>query len=101
MSPHLLVPPSSSSPQPLAPSPSFWQYNEPLDATLVVITPSPSSDTVLDILGAIPIAELDTQPTTKNNSQPETSAEVVKQYLDNVYQQTSQQAVLTAMNTEG
>ncbi len=80
---------------------SFWQYNEPLDPTLVVITPSPNSDTVLDVLGAIPVAELDAEPTAKNNStSSETSAEVVKQYLDTVYKQASQQAVLTAMNTE-
>ncbi len=93
--------PLISSPQPLAPSSSFWQYNEPLDATLVVITPSPSSDTVLDVLGAIPIAELDTDTTARNNSNsPETRAEVVKKYLDSVYQQVSQQAVLAAMNTE-
>ena len=79
----------------------FWQYNQPLDPTLVVITPSPNSDTVLDVLGAIPVAELDAEPTAKNNSNsPETSAEVVKQYLDTVYKQVSQQAVLTAMNTE-
>lgn len=88
------------SPQPLAPSPSFWQYNEPLDATLVVITPSPSSDTVLDMLGAIPIAELEPEITAKNNSKPETKSEVVKQYLDTVYQKVSQQAVLAAMNTQ-
>ncbi len=80
---------------------SFWQYNQPLDPTLVVITPSPNSDTVLDVLGAIPVAELDAEPTAKNNStSSETSAEVVKQYLDTVYKQASQQAVLTAMNTE-
>ena len=79
----------------------FWQYNEALDPTLVVITPSPNSDTVLDVLGAIPVAELDAEPTAKNNStSSETSAEVVKQYLDTVYKQASQQAVLTAMNTE-
>ena len=79
----------------------FWQYNEALDPTLVVITPSPNSDTVLDVLGAIPVAELDAEPTAKNNStSSETSAQVVKQYLDTVYKQASQQAVLTAMNTE-
>ena len=76
---------------------SFWQYNEPLDSSLVVIVPPPSSDTVLDVLGAIPIAELDANATTKANS---TSAEVVKQYLDTIYQKVSQQAVLAAMNSE-
>ncbi len=76
---------------------SFWQYDAPLDSSLVVIVPPPSSDTVLDVLGAITIAELDANATTKANS---TSAEVVKQYLDTIYQKVSQQAVLAAMNSE-
>jgi uncharacterized Zn finger protein len=75
---------------------SFWQYNEPLDASLVVIAPSPSSDKVLDVLGAIPVAELDTDTTARAHTN---SAEVAKQYLDTVYQQVSQQAVLAAMNS--
>jgi uncharacterized Zn finger protein len=32
----------------------FWQYDAPLDTSLVVITPPPSSETVLDRLGNIP-----------------------------------------------
>ena len=53
------------------------------------------------MLGAIPIAELDPEITAKNNSNsPETKSEVVKQYLDTVYQKVSQQAVLAAMNTQ-
>ena len=72
----------------------FWQYNEPLESTLVVIAP-PSSDTVLDILGPIPLPELDaTGPNTANS-------EVVMQYLDTVYKAVSQQAVLSAMNVGG
>jgi hypothetical protein len=58
--------------------------------------PSPSSDTVLDVLGVIPVADLDANATAKTNSN---SGEVVKQYLDTVYQQVSQQAVLAAMNS--
>jgi uncharacterized Zn finger protein len=83
--------------QPLAPSPSFWQYSEPLDGSLVVIVPPPSSDTVLDVLGAIPVAELDVDAMAKPNSNP---AEVVKHYLDSVYTQARQQAVLAAMNSD-
>jgi uncharacterized Zn finger protein len=83
--------------QPLAPSPSFWQYSEPLDGSLVVIVPPPSSDTVLDVLGASPVAELDVDAMAKPNSNP---AEVVKHYLDSVYTQARQQAVLAAMNSD-
>jgi uncharacterized Zn finger protein len=77
---------------------SFWQYSEPLDSTLVVIAPSLSSDTVLDVLGPIPIAQLDVNTTDKAHS---TSAEVVQQYLDTIYKQVSQQAVLAAMDAGG
>jgi uncharacterized Zn finger protein len=85
------------NPKSKIPSPSFWQYSEPLDGSLVVIVPPPSSDTVLDVLGAIPVAELDVDATAKSNSNP---AEVVNQYLDSVYKQASQQAVLAAMSSD-
>ncbi|MEW5857044.1 MAG: SWIM zinc finger family protein [Cyanobacteriota bacterium] len=62
----------------------FWQYDEPLDSSLVVI--APTGDTVLNVLGAIPLASGSSQP--------------VMQYLDTVYQTVSQQAFLAAMNLE-
>jgi uncharacterized Zn finger protein len=70
----------------------YWQYNEPLEPSLVVIAPPPSSDTVLDVLGPIPLPELDDSGSNSANS------EVVMQYLHTVYKQVSQQAVLSAMN---
>lgn len=70
----------------------YWQYNEPLESSLVVIVPPPSSDTVLDVLGPIPLPELDAASTNSANS------EAVMQYLNTVYKQVSQQAVLAAMN---
>jgi uncharacterized Zn finger protein len=70
----------------------FWQYDEPLDSSLVVIAPS-SSETVLDVLGAIP---LPSQPGGKTG---ETQA--VMQYLDEVYKTVSQLAMLSAMSVEG
>jgi len=74
---------------------SFWQYNEPLESSLVVITPLASSETVLDLLGPIPLPDAEANLDAGANS---TSAKVVMQYLDNVYKQVSQQAVLAAMN---
>jgi uncharacterized Zn finger protein len=74
---------------------SFWQYNEPLESALVVIAPS-TNETILDVLGPIPLP-LDT---TGTPGSPSTSAEIVMQYLDTVYKQVSQQAVLAAMNIE-
>ncbi|MUG97534.1 hypothetical protein F7734_36510 [Scytonema sp. UIC 10036] len=73
---------------------SFWQYNEPLESSLVVIAPS-SSETVLDALGAIPLAKEEEK--TANL----TAADVVMKYLDAVYKDVSQKAFLAAMNVGG
>ncbi|OUL35024.1 hypothetical protein BV372_12505 [Nostoc sp. T09] len=70
---------------------SFWQYNQPLDSSLVVIAPS-ASETVLDVLGSIPLGK--EEETVVNI----TSAEVVMKYLEAVYQDVRQKAVLAAMN---
>ncbi|NET39510.1 MAG: hypothetical protein F6K19_47375 [Cyanothece sp. SIO1E1] len=63
----------------------FWQYEASLDPSLVVITPADSC-TVLKTLGVMPLAPVD--------------AQVVNQYLNGVYQQMSQQAMLMALNRE-
>jgi uncharacterized Zn finger protein len=73
---------------------SFWQYNEPLESSLVVIAPS-GSETVLDVLGSIPLAK------EEENVGNLTSADVVMKYLDTVYKDVSQKAVLAAMNLGG
>ncbi|GAB1539748.1 SWIM zinc finger family protein [Scytonema sp. NUACC21] len=73
---------------------SFWQYNEPLESSLVVIAPS-SSETVLDALGPIPLAK--EEETTASL----TAADVVMKYLDTVYKDVSQKAFLAAMNVGG
>jgi uncharacterized Zn finger protein len=70
---------------------SFWQYNEPLDSSLVVIAPG-ASETVLDVLGAIPLGK------EEENVVNVTSADVVMKYLETVYQDVKQKAVLAAMN---
>ena len=72
----------------------FWQYHEPLESSLVVITPS-GSETVLDVLGVIPLAK------TEESTVSLTNADVVTKYLDTVYKQVSQQAMLAAMNMGG
>lgn len=71
----------------------FWQYDEPLESSLVVIAPPPSSETVLDVLGTIPLAN---DATEKINSQAAASQAVMK-YLNTVYQAVSQQAIVSAM----
>ncbi|NJO42060.1 MAG: metal-binding protein [Cyanobacteria bacterium CRU_2_1] len=74
---------------------TFWQYNEQLEPSLVVVTPPPSSETVLDVLGAIPF-----KPETAS-SQATVSGQLALEYLKTIYAQVSQQAVMTAMTTGG
>ena len=83
----------SRQPQPLNIN-QFWEYNEPLDSSLVVIVPPPNSDTVLDVLGPIPLAS-DGAVTAGSNS-----TIAVMQYLDSVYKAVSQQAFLSALNRD-
>jgi len=73
---------------------SFWQYDEPLESSLVVIVPS-TSETVLDVLGPIPLAK------EEENLTSLTAADVVMKYLDTMYKDVSQKAVLAAMNVGG
>lgn len=63
----------------------FWQYNEPLDSSLVVIVPPPDSRTVLDVLGNIPLSSVDGS---------------LMQYFKGVYQTISQKAVMSALNPD-
>ncbi len=69
----------------------FWQYNQQLEPGLVVIVPPPSNGTVLDVLGAIPLA-VDLEAGTKS-----ASIATIMEYLNKVYTNVSQQAVLSAM----
>ncbi|MGK7959878.1 SWIM zinc finger family protein [Crocosphaera sp.] len=64
----------------------FWQYSESLDPSLVVIVPPTDNKTVLDVLGRIPLAYEE--------------AKIVKDYLQQVYQTVSQQAMITALKRD-
>jgi uncharacterized Zn finger protein len=66
----------------------FWQYEEQLEPSLIVITPPPSSETVLDVLGAIPV-----------KADP-AAVQSTMDYLKTVYQTVSMQAVRTAMSND-
>lgn len=65
---------------------SFWQYDEPLESSLVAIVPPINNKTVLDILGTIPL--------------PPADADAVQQYLTQVYQTAGQQALMSALNRQ-
>ncbi len=66
----------------------YWQYKQQLESSLVVISPPPGSETVLDVLGPIPLG------TTA------TAADVVMQYLETIYKNVSDRAVLRGFNRE-
>ncbi|WP_392530997.1 SWIM zinc finger family protein [Nostoc sp. C117] len=70
---------------------SFWQYHEPLESSLVVITPS-SSETILDVLGSVPLAK------EEENAVNPTSSDLVMNSLNKVYRDVSQKAFMAAMN---
>ena len=71
---------------------SFWCYYPQLDPSLVVIAPPPSHETILDVLGSMPmLVELG------SGRKPGTT-QVIMEKLKAVYQQTSQQALFMAMS---
>lgn len=80
-----------STPQTLT---QFWQYPNQLEPSLVVIAPPPSSETVLDVLGAIPLKpEISEEGVIVQNS-----TQATMDYLKEIYQYVSQQAILAGMN---
>lgn len=70
----------------------FWDYNAQLDASLVVIAPPPGSETVLNVLGDIP---LEPRPASGVN----TSSQVAMETLRQIYARVAQQALITAMKS--
>ncbi|MBF1999175.1 MAG: SWIM zinc finger family protein [Synechococcales cyanobacterium M58_A2018_015] len=89
------IPSSDASPDAPLDGQNFWQYNDQLEPSLVVITPSPNSESVLNVLGAIPFK------TEGAANQANQASQLTLEYLKTIYAQVSQQAVLTAMTTGG
>jgi len=71
----------------------FWDYHQQLESSLVVIAPPPSSATVLDILGPVNLVN-----NGEKNHKSSASMETAMQYLRKIYQDVSQQAVITGLN---
>jgi uncharacterized Zn finger protein len=69
----------------------FWQYSEQLEPSLIVITPPPTNETVLTVLGAIPL---------KADPASQASTKAAMDHLATVYQTVSQKAVEIAMTTD-
>jgi len=82
------IPPSTATHQVSLNIDNFWEYHQPLESSLVVIVPS-GGETVLDVLGKIPLAK------DEENSP---AGDLVMKYLQAIYMDVSQKAVLAAMN---
>lgn len=76
-------PQSTLSPQ------HFWAYDSQLEPSLVVIAPPPGSETVLDVLGPMPLQS------DSNNAM--STAQATMEHFKTICAQVSQHAVLTAM----
>lgn len=74
----------------------FWHYTEQLESSLVVIAPPPTSETVLDVLGSVPLRV----ESSAEAAIAQTDSQGLTDYLKTVYQATSQQAILAAMRAE-
>lgn len=72
----------------------FWRYDRPLDPSLVVIAPPVSSESIIDILGPIPLS-IDG---IGNSNFDATVSEAAIAYLSDAYKQVSQKAAISAMN---
>ncbi|MBD1909297.1 MULTISPECIES: SWIM zinc finger family protein [unclassified Leptolyngbya] len=71
----------------------FWQYHHQLEPSLVVIAPNPGSETVLDLLGTLPLTP-ELLGTVSG-----VSPQVVMSYLKTIYERVSQEAVIQAMTS--
>ena len=71
----------------------FWTYDAQLEPSLVVIAPHIGGETVLDLLGTLPLTS-DVLGTVSG-----ISPQVVMSYLKTIYDQVGQQAVIQAMTT--
>jgi uncharacterized Zn finger protein len=72
----------------------FWKYDRQLESSLVVITPSPEPQTILDVLGLIPLGE------SGKGSVRTSTPQSVRDYFQEVYQTVSQKSFQSAMETD-
>ncbi|MGF1491457.1 MAG: SWIM zinc finger family protein [Microcoleaceae cyanobacterium] len=72
----------------------FWRYSEQLESDLVVITPAPTAETVLDRLGPISLRSV----STANAENSEAESLSLMKSLEGIYQAVSQQAISKALS---
>jgi uncharacterized Zn finger protein len=88
---------SLSSPEPIHRFPdlktSFWAYSDQLDPSLVVIAPPPTQETVLDLLGPLPLEPLASTPASAGSLDPQKTQDLLRQ----LYQKVHMQSLMAAM----
>lgn len=88
---------SLSSPEPIHRFPdlktSFWAYSDQLDPSLVVIAPPPTQETVLDLLGPLPLEPLASAPASAGSLDPQKTQDLLRQ----LYQKVHMQSLMAAM----
>jgi uncharacterized Zn finger protein len=82
------VPLETQNTSPVKPS-QFWEYQQPLEPNLAVIAPTNSGNSLLDLLGNLPFkGEVINEKTPSEN---------LNTFLNKVYQNVSQQAIIAAL----
>lgn len=71
---------------------NFWTYDAQLDPSLVVITPPTTDETLLDVLGPIPLNTIVADPELAKSQQA-----ALMDYLKQVYQKVGYQAMVQAL----
>jgi uncharacterized Zn finger protein len=72
---------------------NFWSYAEQLDPSLVVIAPPPTQETVLDLLGPLPLESSPSSPAAANSLDSQKAQDLLKQ----LYQRVHIQSLMSAM----
>jgi uncharacterized Zn finger protein len=72
---------------------NFWTYSEQLDPSLVVIAPPPTQETVLDLLGPLPLETPTSSATSTGGLDPSKAQDLLKQ----LYQRVHIQSLMAAM----
>jgi uncharacterized Zn finger protein len=87
---------TSLASQPLIDLETFWHYDQQLEPSLVVIAPPPSSETILDVLGPIPLKP----DLTGSAAMTPVTTQALMDYLRSIYQALSQHAIVSAMTRD-
>ncbi|MBO9999107.1 MAG: SWIM zinc finger family protein [Cyanobacteria bacterium SID2] len=75
---------------------TFWQYDTPLDPSLVAIVPAPQTETILEVLGLIPFANGNGGSSL---AKQKAVSEQIRDYLKQAYDMARNTAVSTAMKS--